>query len=140
MLNSKTLIGGIAGGVLYFLLGYLIYGVLLPDFMMENYNSCMDRAMEDYAWWALISANFVWGFFLAITIHLSGAKNLLDGLKTSFVAGGLVSLGMALSFFSMSSMYHTRIGAVADVLISTAFFTLVGGIITLVMQKFGKTA
>ena len=33
MNTTKTFIGGIAGGVIYFLLGYLIYGMLLANYM-----------------------------------------------------------------------------------------------------------
>ena len=35
-MNTKLILATLAGGILYFLLGWLIYGVLLMDFSMAN--------------------------------------------------------------------------------------------------------
>ncbi len=37
METNKILLGGLAGGVAFFLLGWVIYGILLMDYTMASY-------------------------------------------------------------------------------------------------------
>ena len=42
---KKIILGGLTGGFAYFMLGWLVYGVLLADFSKANYNQCAARPM-----------------------------------------------------------------------------------------------
>jgi hypothetical protein len=44
---KKVAIGGLAGGIVSFLLGWLIYGMLLVDYMTNNYSQAINRAEAD---------------------------------------------------------------------------------------------
>src|ERR1043165_5437186 len=74
MKNNKFWIGGIVGGVLYFLLGWLIYGKLLMEYM--NAHSGISKELHDqvfkpetqFNWGALIASNLLGGFLLAAII------------------------------------------------------------------------
>lgn len=134
-MNSRLLIGGIVGGVAFFLLGFLIYGILLADFMAVHYNDCMQRTEDQFAWWAMIASNFVFGLFLALLMEWNKSDNLTDGLKTGLIIGFLTALAWDLSFWSMSTMFYSREGAVVDVLVSTAYVGAVGAIIGFVRGK-----
>ncbi len=51
-MNTKNfLIGGIIGGVVFFLLGWLFYGYLLTEFFYNN-ESIDEMPMEKFKWWA----------------------------------------------------------------------------------------
>ncbi|MDP2890621.1 MAG: hypothetical protein Q8P34_16865 [Bacteroidota bacterium] len=60
METNKILLGTLAGGVAFFLLGWLIYGILLMDFTMANYNQCNSRPMEDMVMSAIVGAVIGW--------------------------------------------------------------------------------
>jgi hypothetical protein len=65
MKTNKILLGGITGGVVLFLLGWIICGLLLINYTIANYNQCMNRPMQEMIWWALILSNLALGFLLA---------------------------------------------------------------------------
>ena len=62
---KKWVIGGITGGILYFLLGWLIYGMLLMDFMNNHSGSAgnVSRTEPDMLYLAI--GNLAMGFMLA---------------------------------------------------------------------------
>ena len=70
MTNNKTLIGGLAGGVAFFLLGWLIYGILLMDYYAANTNQCAMRPMTDMVMWAMIVSNLAAGLLVATILSL----------------------------------------------------------------------
>ena len=61
---KKFALGTVAGGVTYFLLGWLIYGVVLVKFMDANMGSATGVMKEtpDFLW--LIIGNLAWGALL----------------------------------------------------------------------------
>jgi hypothetical protein len=54
MKANKILLGGIAGAVTFFLLGWLIYGLLLADYFTANYDQSIMRPIEEMKWWGII--------------------------------------------------------------------------------------
>ena len=131
----KILRGTIFGGIAYFLLGWLVYGILLMDFSATNYNQCLNRPDGIIIWWALIASNLVLALFLTLFLKGSGAKSLLDGLKTGALFGLLMSLMLGLSYYSMTTMYNNFTGLIVDVVISVAVMAVVGLVIVLLWGK-----
>lgn len=131
----KILRGTIFGGIAYFLLGWLVYGILLMDFSAANYNQCLNRADGVMIWWALIASNFVLGLFLTLVLKWSGAKGILDGLKTGALFGLLWSVAMSLSYYSMTTMYKNFTALIVDVLVAVAIMAVVGLVIVLLWGK-----
>ena len=131
----KILRGTIFGGIAYFLLGWLVYGILLMDFSAANYNQCLNRADGVMIWWALIASNFVLGLFLTLVLKWSGAKGILDGLKTGALFGLLWSVAMSLSYYSMTTMYNNFTALIVDVLVAVAIMAVVGLVIVLLWGK-----
>lgn len=131
----KILRGTIFGGIAYFLLGWLVYGILLMDFSAANYNQCLNRPDGIMIWWALIASNLVLALFLTIFLKGSGAKSLLDGLKTGALFGLLMSLMLGLSYYSMTTMYNNFTGLIVDVVVSVAVMAVVGLVIVLLWGK-----
>jgi len=134
-MDAKILKGTIFGGVAYFLLGWLIYGLLLSDFSLANYNQCMNRASADMIWWTLILSNLVYAFFLTIVLKWSGATGWIDGLKTGALFGFLYVLTMDLSFYSMTNMFNSIGALLIDILVSTIIASIMGTMIVLVWGR-----
>src|SRR5450759_2816850 len=61
MNTKKFLIGGIVGGVVYFLLGWLVYGHLLTNYFHDHSGNAtgVERDMDQMIWWALILGNLL---------------------------------------------------------------------------------
>ncbi len=140
MKTNKFLLGGIAGGIAFFFLGWLIYGVFLADFMQSNYDASLNRAEEDMIWWALIVANLAMGFLFAQILIWSNSKSLVDGAKVGGIIGILFGLNMDLSFYSMSTMFNSFMPVVVDILIFTIMSAIIGAIIVWAMNFIKEKA
>jgi len=131
----KILKGTVFGGILYFLLGWLVYGILLMDFFSANMNQCANKPMGDMIWWALIVSNLVIALLLTIILKWAGAKGLVDGLKTGALFGILLTSSYDLSFWSMTTMYKNFGSLLADVTAGTLILAVVGMMIVLLWGK-----
>lgn len=140
MKTSKILSGGIAGGVAFFLLGWLIYGVLLSDYTTENFNQCAAKPMEDMVWWAMILSNFAYGFLLSIVFGWSNTKNSLEGAKVAGIIGLLIAISMDLSIYSMSNMFSNFSALLLDIVVYTVMTAITGAIVAMVMGMGKKEA
>ncbi len=131
----KLLRGTIFGGIFYFLLGWLVYGILLMDYFSANTNQCANNPAGEMVWWAIIASNLAAALFLTLILNWSKAKSVVDGLITGAIFGALFSTTVDLSFWSMTTMYSSLVTVVTDVLVSAAVFALVGMVIVLTWGK-----
>lgn len=130
----KILRGTIFGGISYFLLGWLVYGILLMGFLSTNMNQCSART-DEMIWWAIILSNFTAALLLTLFLKWFGAKGIIDGLKIGALFGFLYAATVALSSWSMTTMY-TGLGAlIVDIIVSTGLFAIIGIIIVLTWGK-----
>ena len=130
----KILRGTIFGGISYFFLGWVIYGILLMGFLSANMNQCAART-DEMIWWAIILSNFTAALLLTLFLKWFGAKGIIDGLKIGALFGFLYAATVALSSWSMTTMY-TGLGAlIVDIIASTVLFAIVGIIIVLTWGK-----
>ncbi len=138
MKTNKILLGGITGGVALFLLGWVIYGILLMDFATTNYNQCMNRPMEGMIWWALILSNLALGFLLATIFSWSGITGMMAGAKTAGIIGLLLGVSLDLSFYSMTTMYTNPTAIFVDVIAYIVYLAIAGGVVGWVMGMIKK--
>jgi len=130
----KFLRGTIFGGISYFFLGWVVYGILLMGFLSANMNQCAARP-DEMIWWAIILSNFSAALLLTLFLKWFGAKGIIDGLKIGALFGFLYSLTVSLSSWSMTTMYSKLSALMVDVLASTVVLAVVGMIIVLTWGK-----
>lgn len=133
MKTNKILLGGLAGGVAFFLLGWLVYGVLLMNYMMANSNQCASRPMQEMVWWAMILSNLAYGFLLSIVFSWSNTKGIMAGAKVAVIIGLLLSTSIDLSFYAMSTMYQTLTPIFVDIIAYSCMSAITGVIIAWAM-------
>ena len=138
-MDMKILKGTVFGGFAYFFLGWLIYGMLLMDFMKSNSNQCANRPEMEMIWWAMIGSSLVYALFLTLFLKGSGSSTWLDGLKTGALFGCLFSVTIDLSFYSMTTMFNSFTPILVDAIASTAMAAIIGIVIVLLWGK-AKTA
>jgi len=125
----KILRGTVFGGIAFFLLGWLVWGILLMDFSMNNYDQSIYLPEDEMVWWALILSNLILALFLTLFMKWGGAKTVLDGIKYGAIFGALYALSIDLGFFSMTHMIFN----VSAILVDTLAYILVTGLTGLVI-------
>jgi hypothetical protein len=134
--TKKFLTGTVVGGITYFILGYLFYGVLLMDFFQSQTGSAsgVSREMDEMVWWALILGNFVFAAFITyIFLKWAHISTFKSGLRAGASIGFLLSLGYNLIYYGTSNMM-TLTGALADVIVGTVITALLGAVIGAVLH------
>ena len=131
MNTNKFLVGGIIGGIANFLLGWLVWGMLLMNFMKDHTSAAAKTVMrpdENMIWWSLIVANLVLGFLYAYILGKAGTKSAGAGAAIGAVVGLLMSA--AFNLFNYTFMDFTDMTAMlVDVLASMVVTAIVGAII-----------
>jgi uncharacterized protein with PQ loop repeat len=137
-MTIKILRGTIFGAIAYFLLGWLIYGILLMNFFSAGMNQCANRPMNEMIWWAMILSNLALSLLLTLILHWKNARGIIDGLITGAVFGALYTTMIDFSFWSMTTMY-SGIGIIlAEIAVTTALYGVVGMVIVLTWGRNAK--
>jgi len=138
MKTKKIFIGGIAGGIFFFLLGWLIYGLLLTDFMAANSNQDLAKPMDEMIFWALILSNLASGFLLSYVIYWSNTATVMTGVKIGGVLGFLFASAIDFSFYSMTNIFPDLTPIFVDIIAYTVMTAAMGGVVTWVMGMIKK--
>ncbi len=124
---KKVLLPGIAGAVVYFLLGYLFYGVLFKD-AMSSHIPGVDRPMEEMVWWSMILGNLSFGLLLAYVIAKPGSASAMSGAMTGAVVGLLMSASYDLMMFATTHLLSEKM-IVQDIAISVVMSIITGAVV-----------
>ncbi|MBK6860261.1 MAG: hypothetical protein IPG95_08280 [Saprospiraceae bacterium] len=130
-MNTKTLISGLLGGVCYFLLGWLIYGVLLKDAMNSSMGSATGvmRGEADMLLWAIAIGNIATGLGMAYILgNWAGVTSWAGGAKAAATVGALFAIGYDLIMYATSNMMELN-GIFMDVPISIFMSASAGAVI-----------
>jgi hypothetical protein len=138
MNTNRILVGGIVGGVVFFLLGWLIYGIILAGYFAANGNPSIMRPMDQMIWWALILSNLSWGFTLAVIFSWSNTSGWMEGAKKGAVFGLLTALAIDLGYYAMSTMYSNIMPVLVDAVATVVMVGIGGALIAWAMGKSGK--
>lgn len=133
MKTNKILIGGLVGAVVFFFLGWLIYGVVLSDYMLNNYDQSLSRPEEDMIWWAMILSSLASGFLIAVILNWSNSITCMDGAKKGAILGFLLSVSLDFSFYSMSTMFLSFTPVIVDVITYVVYWAIAGAVVAYAM-------
>lgn len=148
MKNNKFFLAVIVGSVVSFLLGYLIYGVLLKSTMQANCG--LDKELEAKVFKSMekpdamilgtIFVSNIFGALLLTTIaQWANARSFGSGMKVGAIVGVLVSLNFDLLWYAMSNLY-TPTGLAIDVCAGTVMTALSSGVIAMILGKGNATS
>ncbi len=137
---SRILAAAVAGGVTFFILGFIIYGVILDPLVMKPNVITYDGLMKDPpSWIPLILGNLVSGFLLAYIIdRLRDVRSFTSGAITGGVVWFLMSLAFQLMFLAFMNLTKSYVPVIADVVGSTVMGAIGGGVIAAVMGMMDK--
>lgn len=137
---TRILAATVAGGVTFFILGFLIYGLLLDQMVMKpNMNTFPGLMNETPVWAPLILANMISALLLAyIFEQWAGIRTFVGGMKGGAIVWFLISLGFQLMFLAFMNLSKNYIPPVADVLGSVVMGAIGGGVIGQVLGMMNK--
>lgn len=127
----KLIISTVVVGIVLFLMGWLVYGMLLMDYL-QPYYGFMQRAETDMKIWAFALASFVQAFFLYL-IYSKGYKGG-SPMAEGFRFGLWISLLMAMPYalFTWGGMRVSYKAVLPDA-IAMAAMMLIACILTAVI-------
>ncbi len=139
-MNTKVLLAALAGGIAAFLLGWVIFGMLLTgyyDANMIHYEGLMKPQAEMNLGLMFVS-NLMMSSALAYALHRMGVSTLLGGVIAGAIIGFLFYLSVDLAFMSMMNMFSNSAMVLVDVFANTVWAACVGGVVGLMLGRGTK--
>ena len=136
MNSQKFVVGGIVGGILFFVLGYVFHGMLLKSFFDTN---GMVVNMDAIKWWAMIVGNLASGFLLAYILSKANISTAGGGAGTGFIVGLLMSLSFDLIMYGIGHGMAELKGVAAGVAVTAVTSAIAGAGIGMVLGMSKKT-
>ena len=135
-MNMKKLIaGGIAGGVAFFFLGWVAYGMLLMDFMTaHSRRSAAFRSEDEMIFWAMILGNLAYGFLVSLIINRTPNASVAQGASTGFITGLLYAAAVNFTTYAQIDLFGKKVMA-ADILTMAILTAVIGAVIAWVVSK-----
>lgn len=130
-MNTKLLLSTIAGGISYFILGFLTYGILLSNFFTppEGINK------EPMVMWAMVVSCLIFAFLIALVAQRwAGVKTFRGGAVTGAIIGALLSGSVNFGMFSMYNFISMNT-LWLDIIVTAVNSAITGGVIVLVLRS-----
>ena len=137
---TRVLAATVAGGIAFFVLGFVIYGLILDPMMMKpNMKEYAGLVNDPPVWVPLVLGNLVNAFFLAFIFDKwASIRTFVGGLKGGAIVMFLVALTMQLMFAAFMNLSKNYMPAVADIVGSTIMGAIGGGVIAQVLGMMNK--
>jgi len=137
--TKRFLIGTIVGGIVLFVMGYVLFELLLGSVMDSNMVDIPGLHREVPVYWALVLSCFVYAALICYAMGRRGATGLAAGAKVGAVVGLLLWLTADLMTFAfMNSMTQSML--VIDPLLGLVHAAIAGAVIGLVDGKLRPAA
>ncbi len=126
MNTQKFIVSGIVGGVVSFLVGWLIWGTLLMGYMKDHHGIDVTVNRTEMIWWALIAGNLFNGLTLSYIFNKwANITTISAGAMGGAVLGLLMGAAMDLSFYATTQIYSIH-SMCADILGGIVASAIVG--------------
>ena len=132
-MDAKRLaIGTVVGGIAMFVVGYLIWNILL-----DYWNGAFDAAgvaREAQLLWAVVLSNIAAAALITLAIERGGSSTIGGGVKIGAMVGFLVWGGVALVHYADMTIFDLTAICV-DSLLASVHFAIGGGVIAAVLGR-----
>lgn len=130
-MNVKNfLVSGILGGLVYYLLGWVFYGMLFTDLYPQSENENM---------MFILLGCLSFGLFLAYLLtHLSDTQTINSGVSRGAVIGFFYAVTMNLFMYSSQEPNYQNMGI--DVIINIVMGALTGLVIAFLNGKMSSSS
>jgi uncharacterized membrane protein len=134
---KKWLAGTVVGGVVLWLLGMLIWQVLLSGFFTANAGGAIDLVREAPIYWAGILGTFAIAALVTTALGWAGSFSLSEGFRVGAIVGFLLWFGV--DFLHYASLDRWNLTAtIADPILELIRTGIGGAVIAFVLARFSK--
>lgn len=128
-MTTKTLLGGLLGGIAVFFLGWLVWGMALAGIMEAHTNmSCM-RPEADMNIVYLALSNLLWSMAYAYIWQKANITTFSSGATTGAIIAVLIGLSIDLMMYTFSTLNTSLTPAMINVPANLVVGGLLGGIL-----------
>ena len=139
--NNKILIAGLVGALTLFLLGFIVYGMLLGEFMASNVGGPgVNKPMEEMSFGWIIVSNLAAGYLLAVIFgKYANINTAMSGLQAGAIIGFLMAMSVDSAMYSTTYLYNMK-AMVADIVMWTIMSAITGAVVAATLGMKKKTA
>lgn len=135
MNTTKVLLATVVGGIVYFLLGWLTYGILFAD----TFTPPPTVARTEMVLWPMIVSCLVWALLITyVCAKWAGVKTATGGAMVGGIIGLLTSAAADLGMYSMYN-FMTLPGSLGDIVLNAVLTAITGAVIGLVLGSGSKS-
>jgi len=131
MTVKTRILATLVGFVVIFMLGWLLYGMLLMDFYQNHSGSAtnLNRAEDEMVWWALIVGNIMQAYLLVYIFgNWANITTFSEGLKAGFIIGLIYGFAYSLIMYGTTNIADLT-AALVDPFVSASMMGITGGVI-----------
>ena len=138
-MNVRNVLAVIAGGLVMFLLGWLLFGFLFADFFRANMIQYPGLEKDPPLIWAIFLFNVVWGILITFTLAYAGRSGWGEGAKVGGVTMFLLALGIDLEFQAFMNVHKEIAPLLLHIFVVTTMGMIAGAVIGLVRGSVAAT-
>lgn len=133
MTLQRLALGTVVGGLVLFLLGYLVYGVLFASFFATNVGTATGVTREPFNFVALLLGQLAFAAILTMIFSWSAVRSAGQGAKIGALAGLLFFLGIDLTLYATTNIQNLA-ASLVDALLAALLFAVSGAVIASVAR------
>ena len=135
-MNTKRLVTGtVVGGVILYVLGYLIFDRMFADFYAANVGSATGAEREPQLVWAVMLGSLSYAALVTLAVGSGGgSSDMVRGVKAGAVVGFLLWFTTDFILYGVSNLSNLTRTAV-DPLLELVRSAIAGGVIAVVLGK-----
>lgn len=138
---TRVLAGTIAGGIVMFFAGYLVWGVLLMEYFKAQSTVYAGLMKETPDMILVASFNLAWALLYAVIfVKWAGIRTFSAGASAGAFLTVMIALVVNLQYKAFMNLYTGWTVVFVDLLASAVVGAIAGGVIGFVVGKVGATS
>lgn len=131
MTLKKFLIGGFAGGLVYFFLGWVTYALFMNDFIDKNHvtGAGIYRVPAFFSY--TVVGKLLFGYFMTYVFIRANINSVIAGVVMGAIVGMLMTAATDVTLYGTTLLFSIKL-MIADIINFTFISAVAGGAIVMV--------
>lgn len=140
-MNIRVLAATLAGGLTMTVLGWLIFGMLLMNYMKANMIQYAGLMKDPPDWLPLLIFNLAFAWLFAFVFdYWAGIRTFSGGLKGGALIMLPLVIGIDFQYMAFMNLHNSYAPVVVDIVAATLMGALSGGVIGWALGKLSNAA